>query len=595
MKTSEVSFQSVVPLRLAASLLFLATCLPACQTSTEDLDAHIQNEEVEKVSQFAADNLSLDDTDPRVVYAIQLLSDVQADTALTRLATLISQPTPSGHTEALITELLEREIERENGFYLCEIAVEGNLPAGDVTNAYLSQQGGQKLAECVVASVSVSDAIDSPDRIISALDELAKIADVGDDLQTVKSTAERFAETRASLQDIEREVSELQEEKDDVEETLDVIREDLDDIQMLTAFVVGRQERVQNGELYEIALPDGFGRPSSQHAYLFTKETQFTTKGRFTMPVVREENVDTRLRNEYGGFMQSWPFFVESTNHSILQSLLQSGMERQREIDADFRSSSQQQRRLTRKERQFKRELKNQIRAVTEGSDLHTSQGTSGAVSVVRVDDRTLPVAGTVSVDNDRILHLVRDESESVWRLKEARNGVQLDATFSLNTAIGPFHPATQRDGVYFRTADGSWITYHYWNPENNLHLWQSQDRLSGRTGHSSNVQSHPSIASQLKRRPDPSLDRLVTNTYSEARRTILTSGWTPVEGDYESYSMSAVRTMADNGWIEVQSCAGSGVRPCRFEFERPTGEKLVVITEGESEDPSVRSIFTED
>jgi hypothetical protein len=586
------SAQSALP--LTTFLLFLAICLSGCQKDKEDLNTYIQNEEVEKVSQFASDNLSADETDPRVVHAIQLLSGAQADTALTRLATLISQSSPSGHTEALVRELSEREIDRENGFHLCKMTVEGYLPEGDATNTYLSQQGNQKLAECVVASVTVSDATDNPDRIVSAVDELAELTDIGGDLRDIRLVAATLSETRSSLRDIRPRVSELQGKRDDIQETLDVIRKDLDDIQMLSAFVVGLQSRTQNGELYEIALPDAWGRPSSEHAYLFTKETRFKTKGRFTMPVIRRSNVETRLRDEYGGFRQSWPFFVESTDYSALETALNSGRDKQQKLSSDLRSALRQKRHLESKERQLKRDMKRRMQTLTETSAPNTAEGKSGVPTIVRIEDRALPIAGTVSADGGQSLYLVRDESESVWRLTEADSDIYLDATFSLETAIGPFHPATQRDGVYFRTADNLWITYHYWNPESNLHIWRTKSRLSDKTGQSSNVQSHPSIASQLRPRPDPSLSHLEAEAYSVARRKILTSGWTPVEEEYESYILSTERAMADKGWIELQSCAGTGLNPCRFEFERPEGEKLVVITEGESEDPSVRSVFTE-
>ena len=260
----------------------------------------------------------------------------------------------------------------------------------------------------------------------------------------------------------------------------------------------------------------------------------------------------------------------------------------------DLRSSSRQERRLARKEQRLKRDLKHRMNSFTEASEPSTAESKSRVPAVAQIGDRTLPIVGTASVDSGQSLHLVRDESESVWRLTEADSDVYLDATFTLETAIGPFHPATQRDGVYFRTVDNLWVTCHYWNPESNLHVWQTESRLSDKTGQSSNIHSHPSIASQLKRRPDPSLSHLETKAYSIARQKILTSGWTPVEEEDESYTLPAERKMADKGWIELQSCAGTGLRPCRFEFERPEGEKLVVITAGESEDPSVRSIFTE-
>ena len=591
MQAAMVSFQNAAPLCLTALLLLLTIFFSACQTGKEDLDTYIQNGEIEKVSQFAISNLSLDEKDPRVVHAIELLSEVRADTVLARLATLTTPSVPTQHTEALITALHTREVEREDGFYLCEMAVEGNLASGDVTQAYLAHQGSQKLRECITASNLASNAVENPDYIVSSVSALAQITDVGDELRAMKSTAEELYDARVSLQDKERDLIELEDEKKDVQETLDVVRGRLDNIQTLAAFVIGLQERTSEGDLYEIAFLER-GRPSSNRAYLLTKETQFKTKGRFTMPVIRGSNVETRLRDEYGGFRQSWPLFVESTSYSFLQEALQNGIEEQRNLNSNLESLLREEQRLRRKTSQLERELERQINTAPRAPDANsTDESTSDVPITVRVEDRSLPVVSAVTVDG-QTFHIVRDESESVRRL--ISSDINLDTTFSLDTAIGPFYPATGREGVYFQTADSAWTTYHYWNPEKDLHVWRSEGRRSNTTGESSNSQSHPSIVSQLESRPDPSLDYLEGNKYSEVRQAILSSGWVPVQADYESYVLSAERVMADKGWIELQMCAGTGLNPCRFEFERPTGEKLVVITEGESEDPSVRSIFAE-
>jgi len=595
MQTSVCSFRSV-PFPTGVLVCVLVFFLSACQTSKEDLNTHIRNGDLESVSQFAADNLSSDDADERVVHAIRLLADEEADTALTRLTTNISWSTPSKHTEALITALHKRNVERESGFYLCDMAIGGDLPPGKVAKAYLARQGEQKLAECLATSVSVPDALDDPGQLVSAVDELAQYVDVGAELRGLQSIAEGLDEIQASLRNKEREVSRLEEERNDLQETLESVREDLDGIQMLTAFVVGLQKRTQDGELYEIAFIDGWGRPSSDHAYLFTTQTQFQTKGRFTLPVVRGSNVSTRLRDEYGGFRQSWPFFMESTEHSFLQTALQSGSDKERELNRDYRSASVQERRLADKQGRFERDLKRQLEAFRDAPDETADASTrgEGVPTVVRVDDRVLPVTGSVTID-DETMYVVTDEVKSIRHLTVADSDIYLDATFSLDTAIGPFHPAPQRDGVHFQTADRLWKTYHYWNPGKDIHVWRSESRVSGKTGESPNLETYPGIATQLKSRPAESFDPLEGRaSYSEARRAIVTSGWIPVEAEDASYVLSAEERMVDKGWTELQFCAGTGANPCRFEFERPTGEKLVVVTQGESDNPGVRDIFTE-
>jgi len=80
---------------------------------------------------------------------------------------------------------------------------------------------------------------------------------------------------------------------------------------------------------------------------------------------------------------------------------------------------------------------------------------------------------------------------------------------------------------------------------------------------------------------------------YSEARIVILASGWLglSVLGQDGGELFGREGEMVDGrGWTELQSCAGSGLSPCRFEFANAEGTKLVVITRGENDDPAVSS-----
>lgn len=85
---------------------------------------------------------------------------------------------------------------------------------------------------------------------------------------------------------------------------------------------------------------------------------------------------------------------------------------------------------------------------------------------------------------------------------------------------------------------------------------------------------------------------------YPVAREALLKAGWQPAinydkrrSGEYEV----AEKWAANAGYYEVESCAGTGVAPCRFNFTDVYGSHLAVITEGEVIDGSqayVRSFF---
>ncbi len=84
---------------------------------------------------------------------------------------------------------------------------------------------------------------------------------------------------------------------------------------------------------------------------------------------------------------------------------------------------------------------------------------------------------------------------------------------------------------------------------------------------------------------------------YSEARKIILDAGWQGNNTRWQDVSQYGQDNdiYHNNGWHEVQSCAGTGTAPCRFEFHDIHNNMLVVITEGECSgegkcDPGVSS-----
>ena len=73
---------------------------------------------------------------------------------------------------------------------------------------------------------------------------------------------------------------------------------------------------------------------------------------------------------------------------------------------------------------------------------------------------------------------------------------------------------------------------------------------------------------------------------YSKARKLLLEAGWQGVNLSWQSVPQSKyseVHTLYhDNGFREVQDCAGTGLAWCTFSFRDAYGQNLTVITEGE-------------
>lgn len=69
---------------------------------------------------------------------------------------------------------------------------------------------------------------------------------------------------------------------------------------------------------------------------------------------------------------------------------------------------------------------------------------------------------------------------------------------------------------------------------------------------------------------------------YANVRTALLKAGWKPVRQKLESYDFMGIE-LRDNGWIEVESCAGTGMAPCLFVWRNQKGKRLEVVTVGEN------------
>ena len=76
--------------------------------------------------------------------------------------------------------------------------------------------------------------------------------------------------------------------------------------------------------------------------------------------------------------------------------------------------------------------------------------------------------------------------------------------------------------------------------------------------------------------------------TYHDARKALLSSGWQPIrtisynEVNSPDISYGNGEIFWSKGYVEIESCAGTGIAPCRFAFSDLYGNKLIVVTEGE-------------
>jgi len=87
-----------------------------------------------------------------------------------------------------------------------------------------------------------------------------------------------------------------------------------------------------------------------------------------------------------------------------------------------------------------------------------------------------------------------------------------------------------------------------------------------------------------------PAIPKIYGKAYGAARKQLIQEGWLP--NKHEPYHGQEADVQSGNGPIfwkrgywELETCSGTGMGHCLFEFVDPTGRLLEVVTEGEEDE----------
>jgi hypothetical protein len=99
-----------------------------------------------------------------------------------------------------------------------------------------------------------------------------------------------------------------------------------------------------------------------------------------------------------------------------------------------------------------------------------------------------------------------------------------------------------------------------------------------------------PAANNTLPLNNQPVIPKIYGQTYGAARKLLIKEGWLP--NKHEPHYGQEAEVQSGNGPIfwkrgywELESCSGTGIAHCLFEFTDPTGRLLEVVTEGEEDE----------
>ena len=115
-------------------------------------------------------------------------------------------------------------------------------------------------------------------------------------------------------------------------------------------------------------------------------------------------------------------------------------------------------------------------------------------------------------------------------------------------------------------------------------------DPLSLVTNHNAKPLPSPTANNTLPLSGQPAIPKIYGKTYGVARKLLIQEGWLP--NKHEPYHGQEPEVQSGNGPIfwkrgywELETCSGTGLAHCLFQFIDPTGRLLEVVTEGEEDE----------
>lgn len=169
-----------------------------------------------------------------------------------------------------------------------------------------------------------------------------------------------------------------------------------------------------------------------------------------------------------------------------------------------------------------------------------------------------------------------KDNSHRIYQVIIALmilGGAGVGLYFSLNRHSGPSEAATMAQA----------------SPEPS----HSYDPLALLANQNANTKPKPSPATNTNTLPpsnEPAIPKIYGKPYGAARKQLIQEGWLP--NKHEPFHGQEAEVQSGNGPIfwkrgywELETCSGTGMGHCLFQFVDPTGRLLEVVTEGEEDE----------
>lgn len=554
------------------AFLLVLPALSGCGPDKSDIDTWRSQGSASEIEEFVSSSLHDNHSDEIITHGIEALIEMKADSSLRRLGSEVGKDIPQSYTKHLIHALNQRSILPGTSSALCHSLIRGQLvDNADLVNL-LERHADSSLDKCIVSAISHE--IDKPiyENVRSYLDNVRSYNFNTNSLLSVsQNNLRRIDKYSSKVAQYSHEVSKLEKKITDTQKEIDNLKDVIDDLLVLRGYVVGLIEDTKFGKVYEIADIDKYGNITNDHSYLITKEASFRSKGRFTMRVNKSGKVDTKLRDEYGGFKQKWDVYIESSIDGRPSERLSDKEEKLEKLKNNFK---------------YKKWTYEEANMILGKSKRNVKEIFDG--------DKNFDIRDVYPINSERkdfygIARLQGGSKALIVHSKKSKKIIVVTDT-DIDTVSTKYKDTIfsgfeiRGESLFYTTTDDKYMVFNEWSMKEDRLGWMSVTRKNFELDKKNYSEK---IYEYRYENPEASTvhNSLKNMRYSEARKSLVTSGWIPNLGktkidEIKWYPFS-------DKWTEVKSCS-QGAFYCNFEFTDASGDRLEVTTQGEVEDPVV-------
>ncbi|MCS4185032.1 hypothetical protein, partial [Salinibacter ruber] len=355
----------------------LTIMLVKCKTTTSDIDSWVDQGKISKVGGFVIDRVRAEQSSKVVIHGINVLADAKADSVLRKVGSKIGQNISISHTNAVVQALNERSLVPTDSDRLCKLAVKNENKISGLKEL-VERHNKKYLNECIKKSISSYEFPSEAGKVNRELEKIIKKYESSRyKTKTIKEKVEKYISNKEKESELKNRISELRDKLDKEKEDIERIEDKIEDAKLISGYIVGMVKESTEGILYEFAFTDYQGRPTRNHAYLLTQETEFTSKGSFRMRASKIREVKTKIKEEMGGFEQSWPLFSEIKNYNEEKEELKKSYKKVRKIKRKLPEITEEKNKLEKKKGEYRREVKSYLTVESESEKYRAKKNSS--------------------------------------------------------------------------------------------------------------------------------------------------------------------------------------------------------------------------